>query len=307
MAGVRIQDMRAVPPFRWPYRSAREHRVHELVDPATGRILRVMGIGRIDPSEAAPRPAGSEGEYNHRHRHNFDQLYLRLRLPLPASGADPVEPISGTLEYRPEGLWYGPFEKKRASAAADSIAVFCGLQTAGASGTPFITKEQVVAAVAKLEREGPGAFDRETGDYVAPDGREQDFYEITWETAMGRAATYPEPPRADAIMTFPLSAYRWHPSPTDRGVQVKQIVSFDGGNPEVELVKLGTGATIDGRVAHAHEFTAILAGRARFGDRTLADLHVLDAGPGSACGRVVALEPTLLWVVRWRPGGAQIL
>ena len=300
---MRIQDMRAVPPFRWPYRTAREHRVHEFVDPATGRVLRVMGIGRIDPAETASRPAGPGGEYNHRHRHNFDQLYLRLRLPLASSGADPVEPISGTLEYRPDGLWYGPFEKKRASAAADSIAVFCGLQTAGASGTPFITKEQAVAAAAKLEREGPGRYDRETGDYLAPDGREQDFYEATWETAMGRAATYPEPARADAIMTFPLSAYRWQPSPTDRGVQLKRIVSFGAGDPEVELVKLGAAATIDGRTSQAYEFTAILAGRLRFGERTLSDLHVLDAGPGSVYERVVADEPTLLWVVRWRPGG----
>ncbi len=279
--------------------------MHEFVDPATGRVLRVMGIGRIEPAEAAKRAAGSAGsggEYNHRHRHNFDQLYLRLRLPLPSSGADPVEPISGTVEYRPEGLWYGPFEKKRASAAADSIAVFCGLQTAGASGTQFITKEQVVAAVAKLEQDGPGRYDRESGDYVAPDGREQDFYEITWETAMGRAATYPEPARADAIMTFPLSAYPWHSAPTHEGVQVKRIVAFAGGDPEVELVKLGTGAEIEGRVSPGRELTAILAGRVRLGERTLPDLHVLDAGPGSAYEPMVALEPTLLWVVRWRDG-----
>jgi hypothetical protein len=298
--------MRAVTPFRWPYRAANAHRMHEFTDPATGRILRVMGIGRIEPEDAARAATPKAAESNHRHRHSFDQLYLRLRLPLPSSGADPVDPISGTIEYRPEGLWYGPFVKKRASATTDSVAVFCGLQTPGASGARFITREQVVEAVAKLERDGPGRYDAETGDYVTPDGRDQDFYEITWETATGRTATYPEPARADEIMTFPVTAYPWKASRSDERVSTKQIVSIAAGDPEVELVKLAAGGTIEPRVAPGREFTAILAGRIRLGGRSLTDLTVLDASLGTTLDRLTAEEPSLLWIVRWRSDAARI-
>ncbi|HZP95077.1 MAG TPA: hypothetical protein VFC31_01900 [Candidatus Limnocylindria bacterium] len=292
-----VQDMRAVGTFRWPYRTAREHRVHEFTDAPTGRVLRVMGMGRVTPEDAA-RAKASSGESNHRHRHNFDQLYLRVRLPLPGGGGDPVDPVAGTIEYRPEGVFYGPFEKKRTRAETGSVGVFCGIQTSGASGQPFLSKEQVVAAVERLVREGPGRFDQETGDYTAPDGTEQDFYEITWETAMGRKARYPDPPRAEEIMSFPVGAYAW--SRSAPGVATKRIASFDGGDPAIELIKLDAGARLVADDSGSVELTAVLAGGLRIGERGVGDLHVLHVSPHAARPPIVATEPTLLWTVRWR-------
>jgi hypothetical protein len=271
---------------------------YEFVDREHGRVVRVFSVERLEPGDTTQMAL----EYVPRHRNSYDVLFVNLKFPLPGSGPNLAEPIGGTLTYRPECLWSeGGTTYAATPPVSGHIEVNIYLQSEGSSGEPMVTLRQVASAVASLDREQPGCLQHARGEYLAPDGTVREALEVCWERIVGGKFPYPDPPPLDFPLTFPVAAYPWHPSPSEHGVQYKSFVSVNATGPFVKLVRLDEGAELGSVSLDEHRLVAVLAGRVRYESESLSDLNVLFGSPGTVLAQMVAEEPTLLWVVQWRP------
>ncbi len=173
-----------------------------------------------------------EGDFSSpRHRHNFDQFRFQLEGTMNFDRNGKME--AGTLGYFPEGAPYGP----QSSEGRSSTAV---LQFGGASGSGYLSRQQVEAATEELKKFGSfaGGVFRRNDDI---DGRRNtDAYQAIWEHVNGRPMRYPKPRYRDPIILDPQN-YEW--LAVAPRVREKLLGTFTERQCAATLVKLQGGAT----------------------------------------------------------------
>lgn len=167
-----------------------------------------------------------------RHRHNFDQVRFVL------SGAfgfgKGLEQKAGSVGYFPEGCHY------QQDGRGESWTLL--LQTASASGAPYISYQKLRETVAELMR--TGTFN--DGVYTctrAQDGKliKQDGFEAAWEHATGLELEYPRP-RYDRPILMEPQNFQYVPIDAEPGVARKHLGRFTERELEIGFLHLAAGA-----------------------------------------------------------------
>jgi len=112
----------------------------------------------------------------------------------------------GTVAYFPEAAYYGP-----QTSGEDSLTVV--LQFGGASGSGYMSADQLIESVAELKK--TGEFNKGVYTRLLPDGRKKnmDGYQASWEYINQRPMVYPERRYQDPVFMNPES-YSWIAQPT---------------------------------------------------------------------------------------------
>ncbi|HEY8579682.1 MAG TPA: hypothetical protein VIL72_07340 [Beijerinckiaceae bacterium] len=174
----------------------------------------------------------TQGNFNSpRHRHNFEQY--RFQIDGAMDFARNGKMTAGAFGYFPEGAAYGP-------QSSEGTAITAVLQFGGASGSGYLSRAQVKAGQAALEKFGTfkdGVFRR--NDDV--DGRRNsDAYQAIWEHHNGRTLEYPKPRYRDPVMLDPQN-YEW--AALGDGVSEKLLGVFTERRTKAAMMKLDAGAT----------------------------------------------------------------
>ena len=228
-----------------------------------------FNIGRQDGDFSSPR-----------HRHNFDQF--RFQLEGTSNFDRNGKMTEGTLGYFPEGAAYGP----QTSNGRSTTAV---LQFGGASGSGYLSREEVAAGTEELKKFGSfeGGIFRRNDDVEGR--RNTDGYQAIWEHVHGERMEYPQPRYRDPIMVDPAH-YQWLPVSDMPGVTHKPLGTFTERRCAGEIVRVKRGATYraDGRSVYLVLSGAGLAQHAPY--RTLTAFQ-LDTGESA---ELVARDDTEL-------------
>ncbi len=226
-----------------------------------------LDIGRLDGDFASPR-----------HRHNFDQFRIQLEGTMDFDRNGKLS--AGMIGYFPEGAPYGP-------QTSDGRAVTAVLQFGGASGSGYLSRDEVRAATEELKKFGTfegGVFRRNDDG----EGRRNiDGYQAIWEHVHGRRMDYPKPRYRDPIMLDP-SHYEWLPVAGAPGVFEKPLGTFTERHCGAALVKLDRGATWR---AGGRSVYLVLAGSGIAHDAGYAPLTALHVEEGEEAD-IVAREAT---------------
>jgi hypothetical protein len=168
-----------------------------------------------------------------RHRHNFDQFRFQLEGTMNFDRNGKMG--AGTFGYFPEGAAYGP-------QSSEGRSVTAVLQFGGASGSGYLSREEVDAGTVELKKIGTfkdGIFRR--NDDV--EGRRNvDGYQAIWEHVHRRRMEYPKPRYRDPIMVDPAN-YQWLPVAVMPDVWERPLGIFTERQCAATLVKLARGAT----------------------------------------------------------------
>ncbi len=226
-----------------------------------------FNIGQIEGDFASPR-----------HRHNFDQFRFQLEGTISFDRNGKLG--AGSFGYFPEGAPYGP----QSSEGRSTTVV---LQFGGASGSGYLSREQVDAGTEELKKHGrfEGGIFRRNDDVEGR--RASDGYQAIWEHVQGERMEYPKPRYRDPIMVDPAH-YEWLPLSGEPGVAHKPLGSFTERQCAAELVRLQRGATyrVDGRSVYLVLYGSGIAGSAPF--RQLSAFHLEDG----ECAELVARDET---------------
>jgi hypothetical protein len=202
--------------------------------------------------------------FSPRHRHNFEQIRFQVEGALDFARDGKLE--EGMIGYFPEGVAYGP---QTQSAGADVATVV--LQFGGASGSGYLSQDEVRAGVAALRQEGEfkdGVFRRRAD---VPGKRNVDGYQAIWEHVNGRAMKYPEARYSRPFMMNP-EHYSWVPLEQAAGVSEKQLGTFTERRSGAAFIKFATGAR---HYAFGRAVFVVLSGAGRAGDHPLRRLTTL--------------------------------
>lgn len=149
------------------------------------------------------------------------------------------------------------------------------LQFGGASGSGYLSREEVHAGTEELKKHGifEGGVFRRNDDVEGR--RNTDGYQAIWEHVHGERMEYPKPRYRDPIMVDP-SHYEWLPVAGMPGVMRKPLGTFTERQCGAEIVgfKRGTIYRAEGRSVYL-----VLSGSgivAHEGYRPLTALHVED-------------------------------
>jgi len=226
-----------------------------------------------------------EGDFSSpRHRHNFDQFRFQLEGTMNFDRNGKMN--AGSFGYFPEGAAYGP----QSSDGRSSTAV---LQFGGASGSGYLSREEVAAGTAELKKYGTfeaGIFRR--NDDV--EGRRAtDGYQAIWEHAHGERMEYPKPRYRDPIMVDPAN-YEWLPFAGQAGVTRRSLGTFTERQCAAELVRLERGAAYraDGRSVYL-----VLRGAGIVGDATYRELSAFHLEDGERAELVARDDTEILRLV----------
>ncbi|MGE3248196.1 MAG: hypothetical protein AB7F96_10440 [Beijerinckiaceae bacterium] len=181
-----------------------------------------LSMGRSDKDFLSPR-----------HRHNFEQFRIQLDGDLKFGRDGTMKP--GMVAYFPEGAHYGP-------QTQDGDATTFVLQFGGASGSGYLSRNEVSAGMKALENEGSfkdGIFRRNEG---AEGKRNMDGYEAIWSHIRGRKLDYPKPRYPGPIM-MDRDHFHWARSRSEAGVWEKPMGVFTERRAEVGMLKLEGGAS----------------------------------------------------------------
>jgi hypothetical protein len=175
--------------------------------------------------------------YSPRHRHNFEQI--RFQLAGELDFARDGKMTTGTVGYFPEGMAYGP-----QSQDPESTPMTVVLQMGGASGSGYLSRNEVKAGMDALKSEGEftdGVFRRRAD---VPGKRNVDGYQAIWERANKRPMTYPKPRYSRPFMMDP-SHYEWLPVAGAPGVSEKFVGTFTERRSSARFLRLDAGATFE--------------------------------------------------------------
>jgi hypothetical protein len=180
-----------------------------------------LGIGQQDGDFASPR-----------HRHNFDQFRFQIEGTMSFDRNGKM--TAGTLGYFPEGAAYGP-------QTSEGRSITAVLQFGGASGSGYLSPNEVAAATEELKQFGifEGGIFRRNDD--AEGRRNTDAYQAIWEHVHGSRMDYPKPRYRDPIMVDPES-YDWLPVADMPGVNQKLLGTFTERQCGAALIELVRGA-----------------------------------------------------------------
>jgi hypothetical protein len=181
------------------------------------------------------------GDFNSpRHHHNFEQIRFQLEGALDF-GRD-GKMTAGMVGYFPEGAYYGP----QTQDPTDTPKT-CVLQFGGASGSGYLSRNEVKAGMDALKQFGEfkdGVFRRRQPD--ANGKLNMDGYQAIWEHQHGRPMAYPEPRYPQPILMDPAHS-DWVPVPGASGVAEKLLGVFTERRSEVGFLKLDPGASYTAR------------------------------------------------------------
>ena len=218
-----------------------------------------FNIGEQDGDFASPR-----------HRHNFDQFRFQIEGTMNFDRNGKM--TAGSFGYFPEGAAYGP-------QTSDGRSVTAVLQFGGASGSGYLSRQQVQAGTEELKKFGTfeGGIFRRNDD--AEGRRNTDGYQAIWEHVNGQRMEYPKPRYRDPVMVDPAN-YEWLPVEGMPGVSQKPLGTFTERQCGAVLIKLARGATY--RVGERTVYLVLsgsgIAGNASY--RQLTALH-LEEGEGA--------------------------
>ena len=184
---------------------------------------------------------GQNGDdfYSPRHRHNFEQIRFQLDGTLDFGRDGRMTP--GMAGYFPEGVAYGPQSQ---AAGQDPAPLTAVLQFGGASGSGYLSRDEVASGMAALEPLGSfadGVFRRNED---LPGKRNADAFQAIWEHVRNRPMTYPEPRYPAAILVDP-ARFAWVPLADGPGVEEKLLGIFTERRTTMRLLRLAPGAAYD--------------------------------------------------------------
>ena len=175
---------------------------------------------------------------------------------------------AGDAGYFPEGAFYGPQDDgttKRLSLT---------LQFGGASGSGYMSSEQLKAGYSELAKRGKF----EGGAYHFGDSRrKQDAYEAIWEHVFKRSMVYPAPRYPGAIL-FRIANFSWWP--VARGVQRKLLGTFTERGTQLEIIRVEADASVTLGAPNAHLLIFVLNGGGTCGQERLKQYSAVRIEPG---------------------------
>jgi hypothetical protein len=202
--------------------------------------------------------------FSPRHRHNFEQIRFQIEGALDFARDGKLE--EGTVGYFPEGVAYGP-QTQSAGADVATIVLQCG----GASGSGYLSQDEVRAGVAALKNEGEfkdGVFRRRAD---VPGRRNVDGYQAIWEHVNGRAMLYPEPRYSRPFMMNPAHS-SWVPLEQAAGVSEKLLGTFTERRSSAAFLNFSKGSRY---YAFGRAVFIVLSGTGHAGDHALRRLTSL--------------------------------
>ncbi len=188
--------------------------------------------------------------FSPRHKHNFDQFRYQVDGEFDFDRNGKMKP--GIIGYFPEGTPYGP-----QSSSVSSLTLV--LQFGGASGSGYMTQEEMEASTAELKKFGrfeKGVY-RRNEDVEGK--RNMDGYQAVWENVNRRPMQYPKPRYNDPIMMNPAH-FDWVPVEGAPGVSDKMMGVFSERRCQAQFLKLDPKAQIKG---HGRGLYVVLNGEGR--------------------------------------------
>lgn len=174
--------------------------------------------------------------FSPRHKHNFDQFRYQIEGEFDFDRNGKMKP--GIIGYFPEGTHYGP-----QSSSVTSVTLV--LQFGGASGSGYMTQEEMEASTAELKKFG--RFEK--GVYRRNDDvegkRNVDGYQAVWENVNKRPMKYPQPRYNDPIMMNP-EHFDWVPIDGAPGAYDKLMGVFSERRTAAQFFKLDPQARLKG-------------------------------------------------------------
>ncbi len=211
--------------------------------------------------------------FSPRHRHNFEQIRFQVEGTLDFARDGKLK--QGMVGYFPEGVAYGP---QTQSAGADVATIV--LQYGGASGSGYLSQDEVRAGMAALRAEGEfkdGVFRRRAD---VPGKRNVNGYQAIWEHVNGRAMIYPKARYSRPFMMNP-EHYSWVPLEQAAGVSEKFLGTFTERRSSASFLKLAPGARYE---ASGRAVLFVMSGTGRAGDHPLRRLTTLHLDRGERIG-----------------------
>ncbi len=180
------------------------------------------------------------------HRHNFDQV--RFMLDGQFGFGEQVQP-PGSVGYFTAGL---PYTQQSMGPCVHLL-----LQCEGADADPYISADQLSAAVTALKE--TGRF--ENGHYIdgSGSGVRKDGFEASWEYTIGRPVSYPKP-RYERPLIMQPEVFAFRPDPDQPGVQWKRLGVFTERGIEISFLKIESGASAVIEAAGSPVLFYVLAG-----------------------------------------------
>lgn len=191
--------------------------------------------------------------FSPRHKHNFDQFRYQVDGEFDFDRNGKMSP--GIIGYFPEGTPYGP-----QTSSISSLTLV--LQFGGASGSGYMTQEEMEASTAELKKFGrfeKGVY-RRNEDVEGK--RNVDGYQAVWENVNKRPMKYPQPRYNDPIMMNPAH-FDWVPVEGAPGVYDKNMGMFTERRTVATFLKLEPKARYKG---HGRSLYFVLSGGGQVGN-----------------------------------------
>jgi len=228
-----------------------------------------FNVGQLEGDFASPR-----------HRHNFDQFRFQIEGTMNFDRNGKMK--AGTFGYFPEGAAYGP-------QSSEGRSVTAVLQFGSASGSGYLSREQVFAGQEELKKFGTfeGGIFRRNDDVEGR--RNTDGYQAIWEHVHGQRMEYPKPRYREPIMVDPEN-YAWLAVAGVAGVTQKPLGMFTERQCGACLVRIAPGATYR---AEPRSVYLVVTGSGLMHDQPYRPLSALHLDEGEHAD-IVAREDTEL-------------
>lgn len=235
----------------------------------------------------------SDDFFSPRHKHNFDQFRYQIEGEFDFDRNGKMKP--GIIGYFPEGTHYGP-----QSSSVTSVTLV--LQFGGASGSGYMTQEEMEASTAELKKFG--RFEK--GVYRRNDDvegkRNVDGYQAVWENVNKRPMKYPQPRYNDPIMMNPAH-FDWVPVDGTRGVYDKLMGVFSERRTTAQFFKLDPHARLKG---HGRGIYFVLSGEGQIAGGDYRRLTTVYCEEGDDPAFVAKNETEMLMLGLPRLGAASL-
>jgi hypothetical protein len=215
---------------------------------------------------------GEGGTWSPRHRHTFDQFRLPFNGPYNQSpGADIPQ---GRISFVPEGAWYGPQD-------LPAGLEFLILQFGGASGTGYMSHNELMAGTNELKKTGEfvrGVYKRHAMNGQPPERLNQDAYEAVWEHVNGKRIAYAEPRYRDAIV-IDQEAFAWAPVAGSPGVSTRLLGVFNERGTSGSQLRLAPKATYTFAPERHRRLMVVLGGTVEHAGKRYAPRSAFNLAP----------------------------
>lgn len=201
-----------------------------------------------------------------RHRHNFDQVRIVLD---GAFGFDHgMVQEAGMLGYFTEGTYY---TQKSVGKSTTLL-----LQAGGASGTGYMSDNQLRSAVENLQSKGQ--FNSGVFTWLDSTGKKhnQDGYEAAWEFVRNKKIKYSKPLFEQPIL-WRGDRFAWEPTDQE-GVEIRRFAEFTNKQLCLAQVKIKVGAQCHISAKNRETLLYCIDGKARIGFENLkaiSSVHLL--------------------------------